>query len=268
MCVLLVPSTFSNRRPTQRLQLQIKTQKHLTKIIKVNTRSNQLQQQLNIILENLELLRESRGAHCHEQTSYDSFWKRPDQTAADSEEETMFHLRAEAVALCRFWMTKFLRQRRMMTRIAKKMTLFIFLFRGRQQENRYWTTLCLLRSIIFSRNLQNIKLPRLDLPSFSGSNTEWISFYNFFNWAVIGNDQLTDSIKLQYWKSAVQGEASKMLTSITVTDDNFCVATVILQSWYLNERLILRGHIHGFVTHLSVSTVNTRLCLLNMGQPI
>ena len=136
-------------------------------------------------------------------------------------------------------------------------------------------------STTISRNIQNINLPKLDLPSFSGNYLDWISFFDRFKGAVIDNDQLTNSLRLQYLKSAVKGESSKMLTSITVTDDNFNVAMEILQNRYDNKRLILRAHIHGIVSHRPVSNENTRalrklvdtmeehrLSLRNMGQPV
>ena len=79
----------------------------------------------------------------------------------------------------------------------------------------------------------------------------------------------------------MKGEASKMLTSITVTDDNFDVAMEILQNRYDNRRLILRAHIHGIVSYRPVSHENIRelrklvdtmeehrLSLRNMGQPV
>ena len=88
-------------------------------------------------------------------------------------------------------------------------------------------------------------------------------------------------MRLQYLKSAVKGEASKMLTSITVTDDNFNVAMEISQNRYDNKRLILRAHIHGIVSYRPVSNEDTRelrklvdtmeehrLSLRNMGQPV
>ncbi|XP_075253161.1 uncharacterized protein LOC142344962 [Convolutriloba macropyga] len=107
-------------------------------------------------------------------------------------------------------------------------------------------------STTISKNIQNNNLPTLNLPSFSGNYVDWISFFDRFKGAVIDNDQLTNSLRLQYLKSAMKGEASKMLTSITVTDDNFNVAMEILQNRY-NKRLILRAHIHGIVSYRPVS---------------
>ena len=135
-------------------------------------------------------------------------------------------------------------------------------------------------STTISRNIENINLPKLDLPSFSGDYLDWISFYDRFKGAVIDNDQLTNSLRSQYLKSAVKREASKMLTSITVTD-NFDVAMEILQNRYDNRRLILRAHIHWIVSYRPVLQENTgelrklvdkmeehRLSPRNMGQPV
>ena len=79
----------------------------------------------------------------------------------------------------------------------------------------------------------------------------------------------------------MKGEASKMLTSITVTGDNFNVAMEFLQNRYDNKRLILRNHIQGIVCYRPVSNENTReigklvdtieehrLSLRNMEQPV
>ena len=132
-----------------------------------------------------------------------------------------------------------------------------------------------------SKNMQNINLPKLDLPSFSGNYLDWISFFDRFKGAVIDNVQLTNSLRLQYLTSVMKGEASKMLTSITVTDDNFNVAMEFLPNRYDNKRLILRAHVHGIVSYRPVSNENTRelrklvdtmkenrVSHRNMGQPV
>ena len=68
-------------------------------------------------------------------------------------------------------------------------------------------------STTISRNMQNINLPKLDLPSISGNYLDWISIFDRFKGAVIDNDQLTNSLRLQYLKAAVKGEASRTETT-------------------------------------------------------
>ena len=47
-------------------------------------------------------------------------------------------------------------------------------------------------STTISRKIQNINLPKLDLPSFSGNYLDWISFYDRFKGAVIDNERSVD----------------------------------------------------------------------------
>ena len=102
------------------------------------------------------------------------------------------------------------------------------------------------------------KLPKLDLPSFSRNYLDRISFFDHFKGAIIYNNQLKNSLRVQYLKSAVKGEASKMLTSIIVTDNNFDAAMEILLNQYVKKRFILRANIHGIVSYWPVSNENTR----------
>ena len=55
-------------------------------------------------------------------------------------------------------------------------------------------------STTIPRKMQKINLPKLDSPSFSGNYLDWISFFDRFKGAVIDNDQLTNSLRLQHLK--------------------------------------------------------------------
>ena len=80
--------------------------------------------------------------------------------------------------------------------------------------------------------MQNINLPKLDSPSFSGNYLEWISFFDRFKGAVIENGQLTNSLRLQYLKSAVKGD-------VNFSHSNRHVVMEIMQNKYDNKRLIV-----------------------------
>ena len=113
-------------------------------------------------------------------------------------------------------------------------------------------------SITTSRNLQNFKLPKLDLTKFSGRYLNLISFYDHFKGAVIDNDQFTDRLLSLYLKSVVEGKASKILTPITALYGNFSVAKKFCRIDTTNKGLILRDQFHGIATHRAVPTENTR----------
>ena len=178
------------------------------------------------------------------------------------------------------WTMKLLRQRSMMTRYAKTLTMFIGLFSEihdtRHKRAHLQPAAPRFRAICRTSICRSSTCPIFPETTWTGSR-----FCDCFKGAVIDNDQLTNSLRFQYLKSAVKGEASKMLTSITVTDDSFDFAMETLHNRYDNKRLILRAHIHGIVSYQPVSNGNTRELrklvdtmeehrhsLRNMGQPV
>ncbi|GIX87492.1 hypothetical protein CDAR_463221 [Caerostris darwini] len=60
-------------------------------------------------------------------------------------------------------------------------------------------------------NVNNLKLPRIELPIFTSNYIDWISFRDLFLASVGNNESLSDSQKLQYLKLSVKGEASPLL---------------------------------------------------------
>ena len=131
------------------------------------------------------------------------------------------------------------------------------------------------------RNSANIKLPKLNLPVFSGNCMEWTSFFDLFKGAVIDNNSLQGSQNLQYLKASVKGDAAKLLASIPVTDHNFDIAMNTLMNRYENKRIIIRTHLHSIVSYRSLTTDNARdlrnlteamdehrLALQNLGESV
>ena len=64
----------------------------------------------------------------------------------------------------------------------------------------------------------SVRLPKLQLPSFTASYTEWTSFCDLFNATVESNTKLSESEKLNYLCSCVNDDAAKLISSITMTD--------------------------------------------------
>ena len=124
------------------------------------------------------------------------------------------------------------------------------------------------------------KLPKLDLPTFSGDYLTWTSFFDLFKGAVHNNPTLLDSQKLQYLKASLKGDAAKLLSSVTITDANYTVALKMLRDRYQNNR-ILRSHVNAIAVQkpltqetakdlrqLLETVEEHRLALENMGQPV
>ncbi|KYM94546.1 hypothetical protein ALC62_14824 [Cyphomyrmex costatus] len=85
------------------------------------------------------------------------------------------------------------------------------------------------------------RLPRLDLPKFNGTPSDWLPFKDLFRSLVIDNPTLSPVEKLQYLKTSLTGTAVNMLSNTTLTADNFFKAWDSLISFYENRRLLVNA---------------------------
>lgn len=60
---------------------------------------------------------------------------------------------------------------------------------------------------------ESIRLLKLDLPSFGGAYQDWFNFYDSFKSLIHDNTKLADVQKLQYLRSCLKDEASKVICS-------------------------------------------------------
>lgn len=90
-----------------------------------------------------------------------------------------------------------------------------------------------------------IKLPRINLPVFSGLFSEWQSFKDSFNSLVIEDQNINNLSKLHYLKSSVTDEALDLICNVQITSDNFQVAWNLLTNRYDNRRAIVTAHINA-----------------------
>ncbi|XP_076301942.1 uncharacterized protein LOC143220091 [Lasioglossum baleicum] len=107
----------------------------------------------------------------------------------------------------------------------------------------------------------HVRLPRIELPKFSGDYTGWKSFASRFNSAIIANKSLTDAERLQYLLSSLSGEAFSAIQHLDVTNANFHIGWARLNEVYDNERVI----VHSLMDKLySLKTIKmTQLDSLN-----
>ena len=80
----------------------------------------------------------------------------------------------------------------------------------------------------------HIKLPRLDLPTFSGSFSDWISFRDIFQATVHNNASLSNVQKLQYLKLSLKGEALTIIQNVQISDANYAKAWKLIDDRYEN----------------------------------
>ncbi|XP_011858081.1 PREDICTED: uncharacterized protein LOC105555666 [Vollenhovia emeryi] len=88
-----------------------------------------------------------------------------------------------------------------------------------------------------------LRLPKIELPSFSGEYEDWYSFYDTFEKLINANPDLPAIQKFHYLKSAVHGPAAELLKSFEITTEHYSEAWGLLVERYDNRRHIVYSHI-------------------------
>lgn len=92
-----------------------------------------------------------------------------------------------------------------------------------------------------------IKLPPMNIPTFSDSFDTWRSFRDSFRSLVHDNESLTKTQKFHHLRSALTGSAIDVLHSIEVCDDNYDEAWKLLIKRFNNEKWIIEGHLNALL---------------------
>lgn len=89
-----------------------------------------------------------------------------------------------------------------------------------------------------SSSEEQCKLPKLTIPEFSGKATEWFAFITMFD-ETVHNRNTNKSMKIQFLKSLLKGDAAKMVQHIAPTGENYDACYKILRNRYDNKRILL-----------------------------
>ena len=86
------------------------------------------------------------------------------------------------------------------------------------------------------------KLPKLELPTFSGDVTEWTSFWDQFQ-AVVHASELPDITKFSYLRSLLKGEAKAAVQGLSLTAAHYRIACDLLRDRFGRPERIVFSHI-------------------------
>ncbi|UYV69727.1 hypothetical protein LAZ67_7000491 [Cordylochernes scorpioides] len=93
----------------------------------------------------------------------------------------------------------------------------------------------------------SIKLPKFQLPIFSGNFSEWLGFKEIFIKVIDQNRALANSQKLQYLVSALRGDAARLVRAFSISDENHSIAWQTLIHRYDNKRELAFRQIQKFL---------------------
>lgn len=89
-----------------------------------------------------------------------------------------------------------------------------------------------------------LKLPEIQIRSFSGALEDWMEFHDSFSNMIHMNTDLSDIQKFHYLKSSLKGEAAEIIHSLQVTDSNYAVAWKLLCETFQDEKQIINNLIN------------------------
>lgn len=93
----------------------------------------------------------------------------------------------------------------------------------------------------------DLRLPRLNLPTFSGDLLQWESFRDLFRSLVHESTRLSKVRKFTYLKSSLTGDAAKMLARTPISESRYEGAWASLERRYENLRALSEAHMNRLI---------------------
>ena len=86
---------------------------------------------------------------------------------------------------------------------------------------------------------RNMRLPKLNIKTFTGNTTEWPTFIESFDTAVDCNGALSNIQKFQYLKGYLSGQVERCIDGFLLTNDNYTEALNLIKECCGNTQLTL-----------------------------
>lgn len=101
-------------------------------------------------------------------------------------------------------------------------------------------------------------LPKITIPQFSGEYRAWTSFRDLFQ-SMIGNNPVLSNVeKLHYLKTSLVGEAAQLISSLSISGENFAIAWETLIGRYENKRSLISAQLDKLSNLKSMKTCSAR----------
>ncbi|XP_026482730.1 uncharacterized protein LOC113390955 [Ctenocephalides felis] len=91
----------------------------------------------------------------------------------------------------------------------------------------------------------DVKLPDIVLPKFNGEYSEWTAFIDIFNSLIHDNSKLSPVQKLHYLKGALTSSAFELISTISITNENYEIAYNLVVKTFRNKFLIVNTHLQS-----------------------
>ncbi|XP_061720128.1 uncharacterized protein LOC133527231 [Cydia pomonella] len=103
-----------------------------------------------------------------------------------------------------------------------------------------------------------LKLPTIDMPSFSGHYHDWLEFRDTFSSLIHSNNSIPNINKFHYLRAALKGSAAVVIQSLDFSSDNYTSAWELLCDRYNNKRSLVNNHIQAIFNIEQLSKESSR----------
>ena len=94
----------------------------------------------------------------------------------------------------------------------------------------------------------NVKLPRIEIRPFHGSQEKWQTFFEDFQCARnVSRNDISNVQKMTYLRSYLRVSASNAKAALALTNDNYQTTIDLLKERYDNKQLLISTHMKNFL---------------------
>ncbi|GFY45995.1 reverse transcriptase domain-containing protein [Trichonephila inaurata madagascariensis] len=97
-------------------------------------------------------------------------------------------------------------------------------------------------SVSSNRNVNSVRLPKLQIDKYFGDPCVWLEFWNKFQNSIDKNETLTKVDKFSYLKSLLEGVACNVVNGFALSDDNYDNALILLKGRFGREERVAYSH--------------------------
>lgn len=103
----------------------------------------------------------------------------------------------------------------------------------------------------------DLKLPPIKIESFNGDYHKWTSFKAIYESLIHNNIRISGVEKLHYLKSNLEGEASRLINHLLLTENNYEAAWALLKKRYDNSRILINTELKRLINQPSITNENS-----------
>ncbi|GFU62304.1 DUF1758 domain-containing protein [Trichonephila clavipes] len=111
-------------------------------------------------------------------------------------------------------------------------------------------------SVNSNKNVNSVRLPKLQIDKYFGDPCLWLEFWNKFQNSIDKNETLTKVDKFSYLKSLLGGAAGNVVNGFALSDDNYDNALILLKERFGREGIVVNAHMSKLLNLYPVKDSN------------